>query len=218
MTTIEKGCEQCGKCCKEGGPALHNADLHLLRNRKIPIGKLITIRKGELVHDPLTGSVQPVPVELVKIAGVGRQWDCCYYDGSKGCTIYEHRPQACRVLKCWDNEEILALVAKDTLSRMDILPEDHFLLPMIREHGSLCPCDDLQQLHTAGQDISEKTKKELEKRADEEMQFRLRAVADFQLALCDELFYFGRPFFQLLQALGVRVSESPTGIRLHWER
>ncbi len=216
MTANQRGCEGCGQCCKQGGPALHGSDLHLVRSGKIPISSLITIRKGELAHNPMTEIVQPVTVELVKIAGAGRQWQCRYYESSRGCTIYEHRPQACRALRCWDTEEILALVEKDTLSRFDILSADHFLLPAIREQERLCPCHDLQQLHTAGRDLSDNTKKELENRVREELRLRMRAVADFQLQLGDELFYFGRPFFQLLQALGVRVSETSAGIQLHW--
>lgn len=216
MTANQRGCEGCGQCCKQGGPALHGSDLHLVRSGKIPISTLITIRKGELAHNPMTGIVQPVTVELVKIAGAGRQWQCCYYENSRGCTIYEHRPQACRALRCWDTEEVLALVEKDTLSRFDILSAEHFLLPAIREQERLCPCHDLQQLQTAGRDLSDNTKKELESRVREELRLRMRAIADFQLQLSDELFYFGRPFFQLLQALGVRVSETSAGIQLHW--
>jgi len=215
-TTNERGCEGCGQCCKQGGPALHSSDLHLVQSGKIPISSLITIRKGELAHNPMTGSIQPVTVELVKIAGAGRQWQCRYYDSPGGCTIYEHRPQACRALRCWDTAEILALVEKDTLSRFDILSADHFLLPAIREHERICPCHDLQQLYSAGRNLSDNAKIELENRVREEVRLRMRVVTDFQLQLCDELFYFGRPFFQLLQTLGVRVSESSAGIQLHW--
>lgn len=218
LTPIERGCEGCGKCCQKGGPALHLGDLDLVRSGKIPTTSLITIRKGELAHNPLTGNVQPTSVELVKITGAGRQWTCRYHDGTKGCTIYQHRPLACRVLKCWDTEEILALVEKDTLSRIDILAENHFLLPAIREHEQLFPCHDLQLIHNNRFNVSEEKKSELEKRAAGEVRFRMQSVAEFHLQLCDELFYFGRPLFQLLQAVGVRVSESSSGIRLHWDR
>jgi Fe-S-cluster containining protein len=188
-----------------------------VRSGKIPITSLITIRKGELAHNPLAGAVHPVAVELVKIKGTGRQWNCLYHDGSKGCTIYGLRPLACRTLKCWDTDEILALVEKDTLSRKDILTEDHFLLEAINEHDRLFPCVELQQIQSRRWEIPIELRDELAKRANEEMLFRIKRVAEFQLQLSEELFYFGRPFFQLLQALGVRVSEHPSGIRLHWE-
>ncbi len=218
IQTIQEDCEGCGKCCKEGGPALHRQDLELVKNGIIPTTSLITIRKGELVHNPLTGTVQPVAVELVKITGKGKQWDCRYYDTGKGCTIYDHRPLACRALKCWDTQEVLALVEKDTISRMDILPVDHFILPAINEQERICPCHDLLRIRSKRHQLSTEMKEELQKKASDEMRFRMQAVADFQLQLCDELFYFGRPFFQLLQALGVRVSEASAGIRLHWDR
>lgn len=218
IAKIQEGCEGCGKCCRQGGPALHREDLDLVRSGKIPTTSLITIRKGELAHNPLTGSVQPVAVELVKITGTGRQWDCRYHDVSKGCTIYQYRPLACRALKCWDTEEVLALVEKDTLSRMDILPVDHFVLPAIREQERICPCHGLQEIHSKRHELSAELKDELEKMAGDEMRLRVQAVAEYHLQLSDELFFFGRPFFQLLQALGVRVSESSSGIRLHWDK
>ena len=190
----------------------------MVRSGKIPFSKLITIRRGELVHTPFSITAQPARVELVKIAGARGQWTCCYYDPTLGCTIYEHRPIACRVLKCWATEEILALVEKDTLSRRDILPEDFYLLPAMNEHERLCPSDDLDRLRDVGRGISDTLKRELEDRARREMAFRLQLVERFHLQLGDELFYFVRPFFQLLQLLGIRVSESPEGLRLHWDK
>jgi Fe-S-cluster containining protein len=218
MTTLQVSCERCGTCCKQGGPALHIQDLELIRSGAIPTSSLITIRKGELVHNPLTGAVQPVAVELVKIVGTGRQWDCCYYDETKGCTIHDHRPHACRALQCWDTGEVLALIEKDTLSRFDILSADDVLLPVIREHTRICPCDDLQEVRGNFARLSLEKKRDLETRVREELRFRVRVIADYHLRLSQELFYFGRPLFQLLQGLGVGITESREGVRLRWGR
>ena len=217
MTNKQTACRKCGNCCKKGGPALHTQDLPLIKNGEIPMSALITIRKGELAHNPLTG-LQPVSVELVKIIGAGRQWDCCYYDETQGCTIYDHRPHACRVLKCWDTEEILAIVEKDTLSRFDILEPDDPLIPVIQEHERICPCDDLGEIRDNIGRLSDQKKKELEKRVRDDLRFRSRIIADYKLKLSQELFCFGRPFFQLLKALGVGVSESQAGVVLRWEK
>ncbi len=217
MTTVQTTCRKCGNCCKKGGPALHAQDLPLIRSGKIPMSALITIRKGELAHHPING-LQPVNVELVKIIGAGRQWNCCYYDETVGCTVYDHRPHACRVLKCWDTEEILAIVEKDTLTRFDILEPDDPLIAVIREHERICPCDDLQEIRTNLQRLSDKKKRELEKRVRDDLRFRTRIIVDYQLKLSQELFCFGRPFFQFLQALGVGVSESQSGVMLRWEK
>ncbi len=216
MTDKQTMCRQCGNCCKEGGPALHLQDLELVKTGKIPVNSLITIRKGELVENPLTGKIQPVTVELVKIVGTGRQWDCCYYNEDSGCTVYADRPQACRVLKCWDTEAILALVEKDTLSRFDILDKGDPLIQVILEHERICPCDDLGFIQDNLGNLSDAKKDELEKRVRSDLHFRTRVIGDFHLKVSEELFYFGRPLFQLLQQLGGRVSESPDGVRLSW--
>ena len=216
QSSSQGSCNRCGNCCRQGGPALHMNDLDLVREGKIPPGNLITIRKGELAENPVAGGIQPAGVELVKIAGTGRRWDCCYYDEGKGCTIYENRPQACVLLKCWDTKDILSIVEKETLSRFDILAVDDPLIPVIREHELLCPLPDLLHIRDNSHRLTEELEKELEKLVGDDLRFRTRVIRDLQLQLSEELFYFGRPLFQLLQPLGATISESPSGITLRW--
>jgi len=213
----QRTCEKCGECCREGGPALHKKDLGLVRDGKIPISSLITIRKGELTHNPLTGAVQPSGVELIKIIGKGQQWECCYYDGQKGCTIYDNRPQACVLLKCWDTKDILALVEKETLSRFDILGSDDPFVPLIKEHEQISPCPDFLYIKDRVGQLSVQQNLELEKLVRDDLGFRKRITDDFNLKLSEEIFYFGRPLFQLLQPLGAIISESPSGVSLRWK-
>jgi Fe-S-cluster containining protein len=218
MTTEQAACQKCGNCCKQGGPALHSQDLARIKSGKIPVSSLITIRKGELASNPLTGKIQPVAVELVKITGTGRQWACCCYDAESGCTVYADRPYACRLLKCWDTREILAVVEKYTLSRFDILGKGDPLVAVIKDHERICPCDDLGFVQGNSGLLSEEKKNELEKRVRADLRFRNRAIADFQLNVRAELFYFGRPLFQLLQQVGARIFETPAGIHLSWDK
>lgn len=209
-------CQRCGNCCEQGGPALHTPDLPLIHDGKIPMSSLITIRQGELVNNPITKSVQAAAVELVKLIGTGRNWNCCYYDEQVGCGIYENRPRACRVLKCWDSEELLSIIEKDTLDRFAILAEDDPLLPVIIEHERICSCENLEKIQSGYDTLSDKEKAEIEKQVRLDLRFRQRVIKDFNLKLSDELFYFGRPYFQLLQPLGARVYESNNEIYLKW--
>lgn len=209
-------CKQCGKCCEQGGPALHTQDVELIRNGQIPVSSLITLRKGELAHNPKTDQVQGISVELVKLIGTGQKWNCVYYNNADGCTIYNSRPYACKALKCWDTEEILALVEKDTLDRVMILGEDHPMIPIIAEHERICPCADLAYLQKNYGKLLSSEKKDVEKRVRHDLRFRARIIKDFDLKLNEELFYFGRPLFQLLHPLGVRVSEIQNEIHLKW--
>lgn len=178
---------------------------------------LITLRKGELALNPVAGMLKAIPVELVKLKGTGRQWNCCYFDQSENrCTVYEHRPQACRVLKCWDPEELLAMVEKDTLTRLDILEDDDPLRSLIREHDRRYPCPDMEALVTMVPAMDEEKKRVLQKLVNEDLHFRVRVIKEFELKLSEELFYFGRPVFQLLQPLGAKVTETAVGVQLHW--
>jgi Fe-S-cluster containining protein len=206
-------CRRCGTCCVEGGPALHTGDLALVRSGQLPINRLITIRKGELVNHPLTDNVQAVGFELVKICGTGRDWCCLYYSTSRGCTIYASRPLACRVLKCWDPKEISALVGKDTLTRLDILVEGDPLRPLVEEHELLCPCPDMELIcHSLSTDSLDLNN--LQRLVDADLNFRNLAVKDNNISLAVELFCFGRPIFQLVQAVGIGISETAGRVRL----
>ena len=216
MTTTTT-CRRCGRCCLAGGPALHRADLPLIGDGGIPLERLITIRRGELADNPAAGGVRATRVELVKIAGSGRDWRCCYYDeAARGCRIYGHRPQACEVLQCWDTAAILALVETDVLSRLDIVAADDPLRPLIMSHERACPCPDLERLGRGISQLTEGERAVLQDLVARDLAFREQAVRRLGLSLGLELFAFGRPIFQLLQPLGVRIGSSARGPVLQW--
>ena len=215
MREKQTECLRCGICCQKGGPALHGQDLALVRGGQLPLGDLITIRRGELAYNPLSDRIELVDVELVKIRGTGQDWCCCYYDPtSNGCSIYRNRPLACGVLKCWQPEETLALVGQDLLSRLDILEEGDPLRPFVLEHERLCPCPDMREVEKSLTGQDESRLRLLETQVNTDLAFRDRVVQEFHLSLTEELFLFGRPLFQLLQPFGVAVSESPQGLGL----
>jgi Fe-S-cluster containining protein len=216
MESNQVECQRCGNCCISGGPALHSEDRRLVLEGHLPLAQLITIRKGELAYNPLSDTIQPVRRELVKISGVGREWNCYYFDPEqKGCTIYDMRPQACKALRCWDTEEVEALIETDTLERLDLLADDDPLRPLIVEHEQLFPCPDMLQLQ---QDGPGNRAAELEQRANDEIGYRAQAVQRFDLSLGEELFYFGRPLFHLFVSIGAEVMEVEGRLLITWKK
>lgn len=211
---VQNSCRRCGTCCRQGGPALHTGDLELVTSGILPWSSLITVRRGELVHHPLAKGLRAARVELVKLAGSGRQWACRYF--ADGCTIYDHRPLACRALKCWHTKEVEALMEKETISRLDILAEDHPLVPAIHLQEREFPCEFFEEIHSSRSEPEVVTTAELERRANLELRWRSELVERHALGLGEELFLFGRPYFQLLQALGFAVGETAYGLRLTW--
>jgi Fe-S-cluster containining protein len=179
---------------------------------------LITIRKGELVRNPESGAVQPASVELVKITGKNRDWCCIYYDDQLGCTRYDDRPLACRTLQCWNTSASIRLFEQKTIARRDIIAPDDKLRPVIGAYDRSFPCDELAWLHANLAQLPEAMREKWQKLVNDDVAFRSRIVVGHRLKLAAELFYFGRPLFQLLQAIGVRVQESSASLLLHWPK
>ncbi|MCK5836721.1 MAG: YkgJ family cysteine cluster protein [Desulfobacula sp.] len=217
--THQNECKRCGTCCEKGGPALHTQDLPLIEKGFLSFEKFITIRKGELVHDPVSNSIEPVKKEFLKIRGIKNSWACLFYDKtSNGCTIYDHRPLACKILKCWDTHDILELAGKNLLSRLDIVKEGNPLREKLIEHEELFPCPDLKTISQTISRSSKKTVKKLERIINKDLAYRIRAIDEFNLSVSQELFYFGRPLFQLLTPLGFTTRETSSGIKLRFSQ
>lgn len=213
----DNSCQRCGTCCLQGGPALHAADMELLRAGHLQLDDLITIRRGELAFQPMSVKPEIVTHEFLKLKGKNGTWCCSSYDeDAKGCLRYEHRPQACRILDCKNADPLLALVGKDLLTRFDCIDQDSPLLSMVRQHEEACPCPDLLMLGRAMEHggIDPEHLADLEKRVNEDLAYRGRVTAMTGLTLAQELFYFGRPLFQLLQPLGINAVNTSEGVCL----
>lgn len=198
-------CIRCGTCCRKGGPALHMKDKKILLAGHIRRERLITLRKGELAFSPLSGRLEPIQKELVKIAGKGKGWACCFYDEKEpSCSIYSHRPLECRILKCWDTARLLSVIGKDTITRADIISADDPIMKFIRTHEKECSIEMAEDI------ISVLLKKNDDARSfakltalvHQDLSIRSRAITEFGLSLEAELFFFGWPLFKILSARG----------------
>lgn len=215
---VQTACRQCGICCEKGGPALHTQDLLLITDGFLPFKSIITIRRGEFVHDPVTDAIGPSKTELLKISGSNGTWSCLFYDkGQKGCSIYDHRPLACRTLKCWDTGAILKLSGRDLLSRLDLVGPETRLGKRLVEHEALFPFPDLKALVGSLSHISKKILKKLERTVNRDLDHRAESVDLFHLSIAQELFYFGRPIFQQLEHFGFAIRETAAGIKIKFK-
>ncbi len=213
---LQDKCLRCGECCEKGGPALHVQDKALLETGGLKKGDLITLRKGEFAHNPLKDEILPIGSELVKIKGQGNTWCCLFYDKtSRGCKIYENRAYGCGVLKCWDPGESLKIIGKDTLSRLDIIEESDPLRETVVFHEEKCPVPDLTRFKP-GEPPGNTMLIYLEKLVKKDLDIRNEVLRKFDLSLAEELFYFGRPVFQILQPFGGLVKQTAAGISFSW--
>ncbi|MDI6630918.1 MAG: YkgJ family cysteine cluster protein [Thermoanaerobacteraceae bacterium] len=207
------GCVRCGTCCRKGGPALHQEDKQILREGHAGYQHLITIRKGEPAFDPRSGALQPVPQELVKVRGKGKEWICCFLDEESSlCTIYEHRFLECRLLKCWDPSGLESAIGKNTIVRFDIINPGDPILKVIDVHERECSYQEVEELVAGlsrGPDEPE-TLAKLTELVRKDLAIRLYALSELGLREEFEFFIFGRPLFKVLGSHGI-TAESPSG-------
>ena len=204
-TRLKTKCERCGTCCKKGGPALHDEDKKLLEQKYIDRENLITIRKGEPVFSLEENMVEWTENEIVKLKGTRAEWSCIYYEQEhSSCSNYQHRPLECNLLKCWDTTELEAIAGKRLLNRIDIISENEPVMNYIQRHEKECSLIILRKLMTQSQKTFENNiLAELTELVNKDLAIRSEVLADLNLTLDLELFYFGRPVFKILSQFGL---------------
>jgi Fe-S-cluster containining protein len=152
-------CKRCGTCCVKGGPALHTEDLPLLQQGAINREALVTLRRGEPVHDNVSGAIVLLTEEIVKIRWKVSSWTCAFYDSEqRSCSIYAGRPLECRALSCWDTREIANIYHRGRLTRRDILHTPSALADIVAMHEEQCPVGQVDEnarriLSSGGSDV-----------------------------------------------------------------
>jgi len=202
-------CIRCGTCCRKGGPVLHHQDKDILRVGRIGYDRLVTLRRGERAYNPVKDVLEPIPEELIKLAGNGKDWGCFFYnEAAASCAIYGYRPVECRLLKCWDTSAVRSLLGRNTLRRADIINSGDPVLELIAEHERECPCCELERFI---RDFGHPKKKTaalsgLKELVHNDMSLRVFAFRELELRREFELFIFGRPVSQILKERGLKVT------------
>lgn len=199
---------RCGTCCGKGGPVLHHEDKKILREGHVGYQHLMTLRKGERAYNPVKEMSEPIPTELVKIAGKGLEWSCLFYDGpTSSCAVYRSRFLECRLLKCWDTAEIRAVIGKDTIRRSDIINPDDPVMELIEKHEQACPYNEIEDLMTAlpaGRNKA-KARARMKELVHNDLYLRDFAFRELDLKKEFELFIFGRPLTKVLENRGLKI-------------
>lgn len=197
---------------------MHQEDKKILLAGHVGHQHLVTIRKGELALNPVSGKLEPVLQELIKVRGNEKDWSCCFYIKKKAsCAIYAHRFIECRLLKCWDTSEIMPVIGKNTIIRADIINPNDPILKVIETHEQECPYHEIEKLIF---NLSRKTEKsknlaKLIELVRKDLAIRSYAVSELGFQVEFELFIFGRPLFKVLSDRGLSVHFTQGDIHLN---
>ena len=202
-----QACACCGTCCRKGGPSFHQADKELIEKGLISSSQLYTIREGELAHDNVKQAVRPVDSDIIKIKGRDDTWTCLFLnEPDNACTIYENRPLECRVLQCWDTQEIERIYAENRLSRKDLIAEVEGLWSLIVDHQRRC---DYRIIGDLAKAIDDDHPGQAQGKLAEIIQFdtEIRNLVTVQGGLGPEMldFLFGRPLTKTIENFGFKV-------------
>ena len=208
------GCVRCGECCRKGSPTLHEEDLELLQQGKIPWGQLITLREGEPAYSPFDEKPFLLPSECIKIREKAESKACVFLDDQTArCGIYHDRPVQCRAQACWEPVPARQLAKLPYLTRSGIWGEVELLSDIIAEHDQRCS---FTKLSEAFMELSE-NKGEGVDRVLELMAYEdhFRHFFAERLEIPEEMLdlVFGRSLADLAPLFGFRVVTEPDGTR-----
>ena len=213
-------CRRCGTCCRQGGPALHLEDRELVASGKIPLQDLFTIRRGEPAYDNVAGTIAPAVTDIIKLKGADPGSDVCrFYESAgtgKGCGIYDHRPEECRVLTCWDTRRIEDLYRCRRLERRHLLDRAAGIWELVQEHQQRCEYGEVAEL--AARLKQNSSTEEYQNKLLEMIRYddSLRQVTLERTGMNPELlpFLFGRPLSFTIRMFKLKLARTGGGTRL----
>jgi Fe-S-cluster containining protein len=205
----QKECIRCGTCCKKGGPSFHFEDKILIEKGIIQSKYIYTIRKGERYYDNVKECFLRASSDILKIKGQKDSWTCIFFkEPNNNCTIYEHRPMECKVLKCWDTIEIKKIYAKNRLTRQDLISSVEGLWELVEGHQSRCSYDMLKYfIDSLHKDRKDQALKGILEIIEYDIKIRKLVVqkAGLESDLTD--FLFGRPITETIKIYGLNIKK-----------
>jgi Fe-S-cluster containining protein len=202
-------CRRCGTCCKKGGPSFHLEDKMLVEKGIIPSKYMYTIRKGERCYDNIKACFLPASSDIIKLKAIKGSRTCVFFnEKDKGCTIYDDRPMECRILKCWDTEEIRRIYSKNRLTRQDLISSVEGLWELVEEHKERCSYDKLKFFIDA---LDKDNRREALQGILNIIEYdkKIRDLTVQKASLDPDLtdFLFGRPITETIKIYGINIKE-----------
>lgn len=162
-----------------------------------------------MVFNNIKETMLVLPEEIIKIKGRDKEWTCMFYDDEhNACTIYEHRPIECRLLKCWDTRELEGIFMKRLLQRSHLIAPQDGILQIMGAHEKRCSYARLRRLveELKGPD-SETAIEMILDLLQYDHYFRPFISEKLKIDSEETAFFFGRPLVKTINMFGLEVKQ-----------
>jgi Fe-S-cluster containining protein len=205
-------CIKCGECCSKGSPTLLLEDMsRLLQSGKLGPKDVFTIRKGEIVFDGRAEKSLATETERIKIRETPGERTCVFYQkGNRECSIYDDRPEQCRLQECW-NPDFADSSRKSPLTRRELFESTGDLWKIIERHDERCSHEDFsREIARLGATKGQTVENLLELLS---FDHHVRDFTVEKLGFAPETVdrFFGRPLKDSLEHYGLTVEEQTDG-------
>jgi len=167
----------------------------------------VTLRQGETVREDISGGLDELKKEIVKVAGQEQSFVCGFYDRTlSSCRIHVNRPAECRALFCENTTAIRKMYSRERLTRADIMDTGGALWELIAFHDQAFPATMAVSLARKASVGQRQARESLLELAETEGHFR-RTFLEKTGTTPEELdFYFGRSLARICSPFGLRLT------------
>ncbi len=206
-----EACLRCGECCLRSGPTLLLSDLHLLQDETITWQDLYTLRPGDM-GTSREGTPVALQEERLKIREVPGSQQCMFYlAATRGCRIYDRRPEQCRRQQCW-GEPPPPPDPEEFLTREHLFAQVPEIRDLIRAHEERCNLarlrDSLEELAAGREEASEALFEALHF----DHYLRKMFQEEWGLTPAATELILGRPVTRFLKDMGFQATLTPEGV------
>lgn len=210
MQARGESCVRCGECCELSSPTLLIPDLALFRQEVLTWNEVYTLRPGEQVTSR-EGKATTLAEERLKVREVPGSRQCWFYlAATRGCRIYEQRPEQCRRQQCW-GEDAPAPAPGDLLTREALLAGVPEVWDLIVAHQERCALNRALQALQGLETEPDTAEEALFDALHFDHYLRRMLEEEWELSPGAVEFILGRPLTRFLQDHGINATLTPEG-------
>lgn len=210
LAEVRETCVRCGECCEKSSPTLLLPDLELFNREVLTWNEVYSLPEGDQVLSR-EGKPAVLKEERLKIRELPGTRQCWFYlAATRGCRIYQDRPEQCRRQQCWD--EPAEPASGEFLARRHLLEQVPEVWELISAHRERCRRPMVRQAVQNLLDGEESAAEPLFNALHFDHYLRQMFTQEWNLAPAATELLLGRPLTDFVASLGLKAVLTPDGV------